>query len=84
MFAVRHFFKVNDKWCECSEENEIYECRQSFLINDGSVAVYDQINVDPVNIAKSMKNEKLSYTGKELEKIRNKTGEKKERQAFGY
>ena len=60
------FFKVNNKWYECSEENEIYECCQSFLITDGSVAVYDEINVEsnhPVNIEKSKKNEQLSYTG---------------------
>ena len=66
------FFKVNNKWYECSEENEIYECCQSFLITDGSVAVFDEINVEcnhPVN----KKNEQLSYTGGELEKIQNKT-----------
>ena len=63
------FFKVDNKWLECSEENEIIECCKSFLIPDGSVAVFDQINVeynDQVNISK---NEKLIYTGEDLKRI---------------
>merc|ERR1711888_36785 len=71
------FFKVDNKWFECSEENEIYECCTSFLISDGTVAVFDQINVeynDPVNISK---NEKLSYIGEELKIIYSKTPSRK-------
>ena len=63
------FFKVNNKWFECSEENEIFECCNNFLITDGSVAVYDQMNYewnDPVNIRKNNTNEKLCYTGEDL------------------
>ena len=61
------FFRVKSKWIMLKDGKE-HELAEDFLPIDCSIAFYDQENVE-----QTIQNEKFSYIGKELTKIRENT-----------
>ena len=65
------FFKVKSKWIMIKDGKEPELCKE-FLLKTCSIAFYDQENIKQMS-----QNEKLSYIGKELTTIREKTQNRK-------
>merc|ERR1712208_192982 len=68
------FFKVKSKWIMIKDGKEQELCEE-FLLKTCSIAFYDQENIKQMS-----QNEKLSYIGKELTTIREKTQKRKKYQ----
>merc|ERR1712208_219528 len=68
------FFKVKSKWIMIKDGKEKELCEE-FLLKTCSIAFYDQENIKQMS-----QNEKLSYIGKELTTIREKTQKRKKYQ----
>merc|ERR1712055_23660 len=68
------FFKIKNKWFESSEETEEILEYADIFIGNVAIAVYDEINIKD-----HTENTKVCYESKDIQKIKDKKFNKKDR-----